>query len=152
MAIYTELQIYKDGCALLGLALEVQTQIKREFKRSLGEKVSAMCVEMLEAIAMANACRGEMRVQQIDTVLRLLRAASVMLRVAFERRLISKNLWGQSIEVLDAVGKQSTGWRKATLADGGPGPGSGGGAGGGGTGDLFSFSGYSEYPVDSHVY
>lgn len=65
MALYSELPIYKHGCDLLSLALDVQTQMPRMFKRSLGEKIHALCVDMLENMAMANASRGAARAQQI---------------------------------------------------------------------------------------
>lgn len=48
MALYTELPIYQHGCALLTLALQVQTQLPRAFKRTLGEKIHLLCVQMLE--------------------------------------------------------------------------------------------------------
>jgi len=115
MALYTELPIYKHGCDLLSLALDVQTQMPRIFKRSLGEKIHALCVEMLEAMAMANACRGAERLQQIDNLLRHLRATTAMLRVSHDKRLISVKLWSASVELLDAVGSQAGGWRKQTL-------------------------------------
>lgn len=114
MALYSELPIYKHGCDLLSLALDVQTQMPRAFKRSLGEKIHALCVEMLEAMAMANACRGEERMQQLDNLLRCLRAATAMLRVSHDKRLISPKLWAQSVELLDAVGSQAGGWRRQT--------------------------------------
>lgn len=115
MAIYTELPIYKHGCDLLALALDVQVQLPRTFKRTLGEKIHAKCVDMLEAMAMANASRGGDRVQQLDTLLQQLRATTAMLRVSHDKRLISPKLWAQSIELLDAVGNQAGGWRKQTL-------------------------------------
>lgn len=116
MALYTELPIYKHGCDLLSLALDVQTQMPRIFKRSLGEKIHALCVEMLESMAMANACRGAERLQQIDNLLRHLRATTAMLRVSHDKRLISLKLWAASVELLDAVGSQAGGWRKQTLS------------------------------------
>jgi hypothetical protein len=115
MALYTELPIYKHGCDLLSLALDVQTQMPRIFKRSLGEKIHALCVEMLESMAMANACRGAERLQQLDNLLRHLRATTAMLRVSHDKRLISVKLWSASVELLDAVGSQAGGWRKQTL-------------------------------------
>ena len=115
MAIYTELPIYKHGCDLLSLALDVQVQMPRMFKRSLGEKIHVMCVEMLEAMAMANASRGGDRVAQLDLLLQHLRAATAMLRVSHDNRLISPTLWAQSVELLDAVGSQAGGWRKQTI-------------------------------------
>ena len=115
MALYTDLPIYKHGCDLLSLALDVQTQMPRIFKRSLGEKIHALCVEMLESMAMANACRGAERLQQLDNLLRHLRATTAMLRVSHDKRLISLKLWSASVELLDAVGSQAGGWRKQTL-------------------------------------
>lgn len=115
MALYTELPIYKHGCDLLSLALDVQTQMPRIFKRSLGEKIHALCVEMLESMAMANACRGAERLLQLDNLLRHLRATTAMLRVSHDKRLISPKLWASSVELLDAVGSQAGGWRKQTL-------------------------------------
>lgn len=117
MAIYTELPIYKHGCDLLSLALDVQVQMPRIFKRSLGEKIHVMCVDMLEAMAMANASRGADRVKQLDLLLLHLRAATAMLRVSHDKRLISPKLWAASVELLGAVGSQAGGWRKQTLSN-----------------------------------
>lgn len=116
MALYSDLPIYKHGCDLLSLAVDVQTQMPRAFKRSLGEKIHGLCVEMLEAMATANACRGEERLQQLENLLRHLRATTAMLRVSHDKRLISPKLWAQSVELLDAVGSQAGGWRKQTAA------------------------------------
>lgn len=116
MALYNELPIYKHGCDLLALAVDVQTQMPRMFKRSLGEKIHTMCVDMLEAMACANAVRGQDRVQQLDTLLQHLRAATALLRVSHDKRLISHALWARSVELLDAVGGQAGGWRKQTLS------------------------------------
>ncbi|MGJ7544600.1 four helix bundle protein [Variovorax sp. LT1R16] len=115
MALYSDLPIYKHGCDLLSLSVDVQTQMPRMFKRSLGEKIHDLCVEMLEAMAMANATRGEARVEQIEKLLKYLRAATAMLRISHDKRLISPKLWAQSVELLDAVGSQAGGWRKHTL-------------------------------------
>ena len=117
MALYSELPIYKHGCDLLSLALDVQTQMPRMFKRSLGEKIHTLCVDMLEAMAMANASRGGARVQQLDMLLQHLRATTAMLRVSHDKRLISSKLWAQSVELLDVVGSQAGGWRKQTLGN-----------------------------------
>jgi hypothetical protein len=116
MALYTELPIYKHGCDLLSLAVDVQTQMPRAFKRSLGEKIHGLCVDMLESMAVANAVRGAERIQQIDRLLTHLRAATAMLRVSHDKRLISNALWARSVETLDAVGSQAGGWRKHTAS------------------------------------
>jgi hypothetical protein len=120
MAIYTELPIYKHGVDLLALALDVQTQMPRMFKRSLGDRIHDQCMSMLEAMAMANASRGEDRVVWLDKLLQHLRATTAMLRVGHDLRrpgpVISNVLWARSVELLDAVGSQAGGWRRQTIA------------------------------------
>lgn len=117
MALYTELPIYKHGCDLLALALDVQTQMPRAFKRSLGEKIHVLCIDMLEAMAVANSMRGADRINAIDKLLQHLRAATAMLRVAHDKKLISNALWARSVELLDAVGSQAGGWKRSTAKD-----------------------------------
>lgn len=116
MALYSELPIYKHGCDLLSLALDVQTQMKRDFKRTLGEKIHVLCVDMLEAMAMANASRGVDRVQQLETLQRHLRTTTALLRVGHDKKLISPKLWAASIELLETVGAMSGGWKNQTIA------------------------------------
>jgi hypothetical protein len=55
MAIHTELPIYRTGVQLLALAVKVQEQMPRGVKRSLGDKISSHCVEMLDLMDLANA-------------------------------------------------------------------------------------------------
>jgi hypothetical protein len=55
--LHTELPIYKKGCELVSLAFHVQTQMRRDFKRSLGEKITGHCTEMVNLMALANASR-----------------------------------------------------------------------------------------------
>jgi hypothetical protein len=115
MTIYSELPIYKHGCQLLALALDVQTQMKRDFKRSLGEKIHVLCVDMLEAMAMANAMRGNDRLEQLDLLLQHQRVATALLRVGHDKKLVTTTLWAASIELLDAVGAMAGGWRNQTI-------------------------------------
>lgn len=120
MSLYSDLPIYKHGCDLLALALEVQAQLPRAFKRSMGDKIHDLCMAMLEDLAMANGSRGEARIEQLDRLLTHLRAVTAMLRVGHDMRapqpLISNALWARSVELLDAIGKQAGGWRKQTAA------------------------------------
>lgn len=116
MALYSELPIYKHGCDLLSLALDVQTQMKRDFKRTLGEKIHVLCVDMLEAMAMANASRGADRLEQLEVLLKHLRTATALLRVGHDKKLINPTLWAASIELLDAIGAMAGGWKKQTAA------------------------------------
>ncbi len=112
MARYDELPLYTHGCKLLDLALDVQAQLPRAFKRSLGDKIQALCVDMLEDMARANAARAAERVAEIDQLLKRLRILTALLRVGHDKKFISHILWARSVDLLDTVGSQAGGWRK----------------------------------------
>jgi len=116
MALHSELPIYKTGCDLLALALRVQEQMPRSMKRSLGEKINAHCVDMLDLMAMANATQRAQRVAHIELLLSKQRAATVLLRVGHDCRYIPTSLWAQSVQLLGSIGKQAGGWLKSSYA------------------------------------
>jgi hypothetical protein len=112
--LHTELPIYKKGCDLLSLALDVQRQMPRDFKRSLGEKIGAHCIDMLNAMALANATQRAERARHIEELLKLQHVVTILLRVAFEKRYVSNKLWAQATQLLDSIGKQGGGWLKSS--------------------------------------
>lgn len=112
--LHHDLPIYKKGCELVSLAYRVQTQMRRDFKRSLGEKITNHCTEMVNLMALANASRGNQRAIYIRTLLEVQHATTVLLRVCHELRLISPKLWAASVLLLDGIGKQGGGWLKSS--------------------------------------
>jgi hypothetical protein len=113
MSLHTELPIYKKGCDLLSLAFDVQRQMPRDFKRSIGEKIHSHCVEMLNSMALANATRRAERTAHIEELLKRLHVTTVLLRVSFDKRIVSKKLWADATQMLDSIGKQAGGWLKS---------------------------------------
>jgi len=67
MALHTALPIYATGGRLLTLAIHIQVQLPRAVKRALGDKVTTHCIDMLNAMALANA---SMRPRIVTTALR----------------------------------------------------------------------------------
>ena len=110
--LHTNLPIYKKGYDLLTLAADVQLNMPRTFKQSLGKRVHDECVELLLEIGYANASRGELRCDHIRNVLRRLEVVSLMMRVSFDKGFISKKVWSQSIEMTSHIGSQAGGWLK----------------------------------------
>ncbi len=110
--IHTDLPIYQKGYALLSLAADVQLNMPRTFKQSLGKRVHDECVDLLLEIGYANACRGEQRCAHIRNVLRGLEVVGLMMRVSFDKRFISRKVWSQSIELTNTIGGQAGGWLK----------------------------------------
>lgn len=113
MTLHTDLPIYKRGCDLVKLAFNVQQQMPRSFKRTLGEKITVHCTDMLDLMAMANATRGAERSAHIHALLQRQRATTVLLRVCHDMRFISPKVWASSVQLLDSIGKQGGGWLKS---------------------------------------
>mgnify|MGYP000603709335 CR=1 FL=1 len=111
--LHTDLPIYRRGVDLLSLAIEVQRQMPRDFKRSIGERVHGHCVDMLNEMALANATRARERIAHIERLLTLQHTATVLLRVSFEKKIVSRALWADATEQLGSIGRQAGGWLKA---------------------------------------
>lgn len=113
MALHTDLPIYRTGVQLLTLAFKVQTQMPRLMKRNLGDKIAQHCVDMLNLMAMANATQRAERAGYIQQLLTLVRTVTMLLRVSHDSRYISHAIWGESVLLLDSIGKQGGGWLKS---------------------------------------
>jgi len=113
MAIHTDLPIYRTGVQLLQLAVQVQEQMPRGVKRSLGDKISQHCTEMLDRMALANATKQGERAGHIHALMTHLRATTVLLRVSHDSRYVSHALWAKSVALLDSIGRQGGGWLKS---------------------------------------
>jgi hypothetical protein len=114
MALHTELSIHRTGIQLLDLAIKAQVQMHRSVKRSLGEKITQHCVEMLDLMALANATQRDERAAHIARLLAIQRSVTVLMRVSHDARYISPKMWAKSIELLGSVGSQAGGWLKKT--------------------------------------
>ena len=112
MALHTELPIYKTGTDLLQLAFNVQAQLPRQVRRSLGETIVDHCVEILNLMAMANASKRDARAKHIEALLVRHNALTSLLRVGFNAKWISHGLWGASVQLLQSIGAQAGGWLK----------------------------------------
>ena len=114
MALHTHLPIHKTGSELLGLVAKIHAQMPRGYKRTVGDKIISHCSEMLDLMALANATQHAQRAQHIRDILKHNRAATVWLRVGFDLRAVSMEPWSKSVQMLDSVGKQASGWLNKT--------------------------------------
>ena len=114
--LHTDLPIYKKGYDLLSLAADVQLNMPRTFKQSLGKRVHDECVDLLLEIGYANASRGEKRCEHIRNVLRGTEVVALMMRVSFDKRFISPKVWARAIEITRTIGSQAGGWLKRSTA------------------------------------
>ena len=120
MALHHQLPIYKTGVDLMKLAIDVQLQLPRSLKRSLGDKICDHCAQMLDLMAMANATKAAARARHIEDLLSHLRAMSVLMRVGHEATWIKTPVWSKSVQLLDSIGRQGGGWLKTVYGNPAP--------------------------------
>jgi len=113
MALHTQLPIYKQGYDLLSLAADVQQNMPRAFKASLGSKIHTECVEILVLIGSANAARGMGRAPHIIALVERLEVVTLLLRLSHDKRFVSPKLWAGAIQLTESIGKQAGGWLKS---------------------------------------
>ncbi len=113
MALHHQLPIYKQGYDLLSLAADVNKNMPRSFKVSLGTKIHNECIEILVLIGRANAARGMARAPHIVALVERLEVVTLLLRLSHDKRFVSHKLWSAAVQLTGGIGKQAGGWLKS---------------------------------------
>jgi len=111
MATHTQLPIYKAAYDLLDVATSLVKNMQRDFKRSIGDKITTECIEITVLIFRANVAQ-EKAVHLLELLERL-QVAELMIRLAKDKRLISLQGYAKAVELTTSIGKQANGWRKS---------------------------------------
>jgi hypothetical protein len=114
MAVHTNLPIYREAYRLFGTIMDLQKNMPREFKPSVGFKLRDECIEILTLIFRANTMRD--RAGHLLDLIERLGVVELLLRFACDRRLISKGQYAGAIQLTTSVGKQANGWRRAATS------------------------------------
>ncbi|WP_417252773.1 four helix bundle protein [Castellaniella sp.] len=113
MAIHTQLPIYKSAYDLLDVVTDLTRNMRRDFKRSVGEKISSECIEITILVFRANVAQDKR--PHLQALIERLQVIELMLRLAQDKRLISRAWYARAIELTTSIGKQANGWRRAAI-------------------------------------
>ena len=111
MAIHSSLPIYKTAYDLLDVVTDLAKNMNRDFKRSIGEKISTECIEITILVFRANV--AQVKEPHLVELVERLQVIELMLRLAMDKRLISKGSYAKAVELSTSIGKQANGWRRA---------------------------------------
>jgi len=112
MALASTLPIYRVTYDLLQVATRITKDMPRDFKQSLGGKIRDECVELTVLIYRANCSRDKR--PHLEILQEHLQVVTLLLRLSKDMRLISTGQFAQTIELTDQIGRQSSGWLKAS--------------------------------------
>ncbi len=112
MALHTTLPIYKVAYNLFDVVTDLVKNMPRDFKASIGGKISGECIEILMLIFRANCARD--KAPYLDELIERQQVCELLLRLSRDKRIISTVQYAKAIEITNMVGKQAGGWRKAS--------------------------------------
>ena len=110
-------QIYLDCRRLLDRILDITPNFPRAYKFTIGDKLHDLGVGLLAEIAAAYINRDRpVRIQHLVNFQAQFETLKTLLRIAGERRWIAgQSKHAEIIELLDAIGKQSTAWKNSLI-------------------------------------
>lgn len=112
MAQYNHLPIYRASYQLL---LESTLAIKdfpREHRFTLGQKLREEIIEIIVLVYRANSAKRKR--DFIEDLLARLQVANLMIRLAHDMRFLPLKKYANLAQLADSIGKQASGWMKAT--------------------------------------
>jgi hypothetical protein len=113
VALHTQLPIYKAAYRLLDVVTDLVKNMPRDFKRSIGEKISIECIEIMVLVFRANVAADKS--PHLSELLERLQVIELLLRLGTDKKLIVRPAYACAIEQTTSIGKQATGWRNSAL-------------------------------------
>jgi hypothetical protein len=110
MARATDLPIYRDAYELLLLITRLAQQYPRGYRQGLARDVCLESQALVTLVFQAN-CTTE-KTPIIERLREQLQVLQLQMRLSKDLRLISACQLGATAALLDAIGKQASGWLK----------------------------------------
>lgn len=113
-------RIYLDTRALMDEILDVTPNFPRSYKYTIGSKLHDLATDIIQEIAAAYMNRDrETRIAHLVNFQVKFETIKTLLRIAGERQWIKgKGRHAHIVELLDAIGKQSSAWKKSLIVVG----------------------------------
>lgn len=116
LKLVSKTRIYLDSRALLDEILDIIPNFPRAYKFSVGAKMQELGIDLIEDIAAAYMDKNN-RLHHLTVFQAKFETLKTLMRIAGERRWIKgTGRHAHIIELMDAIGKQSTAWKNSMTA------------------------------------
>lgn len=117
LKLVSNTRIYLDARTLLNHVLDITPNFPREYKYTIGSKMHDLATELIQEIAAAYMNRDrETRIRYLVNFQVKFETLKTLLRIAGERKWIKgMGRYALIVELLDAIGKQSSAWKKSLV-------------------------------------
>ena len=111
MALHTQLPIYRAAYGLLDVVTDLVKNMPRDLKRTIGEKISTECIEIMVLVFRANVASDKS--PYLIELLERQQVIDLLLRLSMDKHLISPKGYAKAVEITTSIGKQANGWKNA---------------------------------------
>ncbi len=111
MALYYDLQIYKDVHSLVLLVFQYTKEFPKEYKFNLGEDMRRDSIVLVRSIYRVN--KAVEKNPEFDAFMDDFEVLKFELRLSMDLHLISIRKYAGISRLVDSIGRQINGWRKS---------------------------------------
>ena len=111
MALYYELQVFKDVYTLVQKVFLYTQEFPREYKYTLGQDMKRDSIQLVRSIYRANKAKD--KVVYLETFLDDFELLKFELRLCVDMKILAIKKQAELSGLMDSIGKQITGWRNA---------------------------------------
>lgn len=112
MALYYELPVYRETYRLILKIFECTKEFSREYKYTLGQDMKRDALHLVRNIYRANKSKD--KTGHLEAFLDDFELLRLEIRLCADMKILSVKKLAELAELMDSIGKQITGWRKAS--------------------------------------
>lgn len=110
--IASELKIYKDTFDLVLMVVDIQSDLPRLYKYTLGNRMTDAALGLIPCIQQANMDREGRKRSLTEYIVRL-ETLKTLIHIAAERRVIPMKRQAELARLTTLTGRQATAWKNA---------------------------------------
>lgn len=107
-----ETKVYRDTVLFIDTLMRVTINFKREYRRTLAERLENKSLELIDYIVLANSSI-EHRAEHLQQFTVCFEQVNALLDLAVRRKQVSLKQEANLARMMEGIGKQITGWKKS---------------------------------------
>lgn len=111
MALYYELQVFKDVYNLVRKIFLYTQEFPREYKYTLGQDMKRDAIQLVRSIYRAN--KAKEKVVYLEAFLDDFELLKLEIRLCVDMKILAIKKHAELSLLMDGIGRQITGWRNA---------------------------------------
>lgn len=107
-----DLKVYNDTKFFVNKLMDMTINFKKEYRRSLAERIENKSIELLEYIVLANSDKDR-RAEHLWGFVLCFEQLDALIGLSVSRHQISPGQEANLARMMDGIGRQISGWRKS---------------------------------------